>query len=233
MHVNAVIVAAGRGVRAGAEAPKALLPICGVPLVVRTLRCFAAAESIRKVILVAPPEELAKFRNAVQSDPQASALSCQLCAGGPRRQDSVRLGLEKLDPECQVVVIHDGVRPFVSPELIDRAVDVAREKKAVVVGVPVRNTVKVVSALGEVINTLERDSLWEIQTPQVFSVDIIREAYDRGAREGIEATDDAMLVERLGVVVTLLRGETTNIKITFPEDILFAEALLREGRVAS
>jgi 2-C-methyl-D-erythritol 4-phosphate cytidylyltransferase len=156
-----------------------------------------------------------------------------LCAGGPRRQDSVRLGLEKLDPECQVVVIHDGVRPFVSPGLIDRAVDVAREKKAVVVGVPVRNTVKVVSALGEVINTLERDSLWEIQTPQVFSVDIIREAYDRGAREGIEATDDAMLVERLGVVVTLLRGETTNIKITFPEDILFAEALLREGRVAS
>jgi 2-C-methyl-D-erythritol 4-phosphate cytidylyltransferase len=137
-----------------------------------------------------------------------------------------------LDADCEIVIIHDGARPFVSPRLIDRCVEVAFKEGAVVVGVPVRDTIKVISADRRVQETPPRESLWEIQTPQVFRIDIIREAYDRAAREGTEATDDAMLVERLGKSVALLEGHATNIKITLPEDLLFAEALLRAGLVS-
>jgi len=102
-----------------------------------------------------------------------------------------------------------------------------------VVGVPVEDTIKVVSAAREVQQTPSRDTLWKIQTPQVFRVEIIREAYGRAAKEGVEATDDAMLVERLGKVVTVLKGETSNIKVTFPQDLLFAEMLVSAGKIPS
>jgi 2-C-methyl-D-erythritol 4-phosphate cytidylyltransferase len=136
-----------------------------------------------------------------------------------------------LDTDCEVVVIHDGARPFVSPGLIDQCVEKAFTEGAVVVGMPVRDTIKVVAAGQRVRETPPRESLWEIQTPQVFRVELIREAYLRAAREGIEATDDAMLVERLGATVSVLEGERTNIKITFLEDFLFGEALLSDGRI--
>jgi 2-C-methyl-D-erythritol 4-phosphate cytidylyltransferase len=131
-----------------------------------------------------------------------------------------------------VVVIHDGVRPFISSRLIDRCVEVALQEGAVVVGVPVRDTIKVVSEDRRIRETPPRDSLWEIQTPQAFRTEIIREAFRHAACEGAEATDDAMLVERLGKKVAVLEGQRTNIKITIPEDLVIAEALLREGLVS-
>ena len=230
MRVNAVIVAAGEGKRMGGNVPKVFLPLGGRPLILHTLSRFAASQ-VRRVILVAAAQELSRCEQWIRSDPELSGLDWTLQAGGPRRQDSVSRGLERLDDDCEIVIIHDGARPLVSPGLIDRCVEAAGREGAVVVSIPVRDTIKIVSESRRVQSTPPRDSLREIQTPQAFRVEIIREAHLQADREGIEATDDAMLVERLGKSVTLLEGERTNIKITTPEDFLLAEALIRERRV--
>jgi len=230
MRVNAVIVAAGEGKRMGGSIPKLFLPIGGRPLILHTLSRFNSSQ-VRKIILVVAEKEAARFHELTQSDPEIRDLQCVLQFGGPRRQDSVNQGLGRLDPDCEVVVVHDGARPLVSPALIDQCVEAAYREGAVVVGIPVRETIKFLTSDQWVRRTPVRDSLWEIQTPQAFRTEIILEAYGRAQRDGAEATDDAMLVERLGRPVLVLRGERTNIKITVPEDLLFAEALLRERRV--
>ena len=231
MQVNALIVAAGEGKRIGSAFPKPFLPIGDRPMILHTLRRFDESRTVRKVVLLTAEKEISRCQELVRSDSQLRGLECIIRPGGLRRQDSVSQGLTQLDADCEVVIIHDGVRPFVSSRLIDRCVEVAFKEGAVIVGVPVRDTIKVISTDRLVRETPPRNSLWQIQTPQVFRTEIIREAYRQAVREGTEATDDAMLVERLGKNVTLLEGQTTNIKITVPEDILFAEALLREGQV--
>ena len=230
MRVNAVVVAAGQGTRMGSVVPKPFLSLGGRPLILHTLSCFAASQ-VHRVVLVTAAKDLARCEELIRSDPRLRNLECVLQPGGLTRQDSVRHGLKRLDSDCEVVVIHDGVRPFVSSRLIDRCVDLAFQEGAVAVGTPVRETVKVVTADRRVRETPPRDSLWKVQTPQVFRTEIIRKAYDQAEQEGAKATDDAMLVERLGISVILLEGERTNIKITVPEDLLFAEALLRDGWV--
>jgi 2-C-methyl-D-erythritol 4-phosphate cytidylyltransferase len=230
MRVNAVIVAAGEGKRMGGALAKPLIALAGRPLILHTLDRFARSQ-VRKVILVVPEQQKQKFEQIVRADPQQKGLDCVVESGGPRRQDSVRRGLNRLDDDCEVVVIHDGARPLVSPALIDRCVDLALEEGAAVVGVPVKDTIKVVSAARRVESTPPRNSLWEIQTPQAFRVAIIREAHLRAEQDGVEATDDAMLVERLGRSIALIEGKRSNLKITTPEDLVLAEALLRAGRV--
>ncbi len=231
MQVNALIVAAGEGKRIGGAVPKPFLPIGDRPMILHTLRRFGESRTVRKVVLLTSKKEISRCQELVRSDSQLRGLECIIRPGGLRRQDSVSQGLTQLDADCEVVIIHDGVRPFVSSRLIDRCVENAFKEGAVIVGVPVRDTIKVISADRLVRETPPRGSLWEIQTPQVFRTEIIREAYRQAVLEGTEATDDAMLVERLGKNVTLLEGQTTNIKITVPEDFLFAETLLREGKV--
>ncbi len=230
MLVNAVIVAAGEGRRMGRNLPKPFLSLAGRPLILRTLSRFAASQA-RRVILVAAEKEQPKLEQLIRSDRELSGLEWLLQPGGRRRQDSVMQGLKRLDRDCQVVVVHDGARPLVAPALIDRCVEAALKEGAVVVGVPVRDTIKAVSPSRRIESTPPRDSLWEIQTPQAFRVEILREAYAQAEREGIEATDDAMLVERLGKSVSVLEGDRSNIKITTPEDLLLAEALIRERLV--
>lgn len=232
MRVNAVVVAAGEGRRIGGNLSKSYLPIEGRPLILHTLSRFLHSQRVRKVILVVKESDLAKCNEIVRGDSSLTGLSVVFERGGSRRQDSVCRGLEKLDEDCEVVLIHDGARPFVSPSLIDRCVGEAYVKEAVVPGLRVRDTIKVVASDGRVQKTLARDYLWEIQTPQAFRTAIIREAHKIAVRDGIEATDDAMLVERLGKSVFLLEGERTNIKITVPEDLSLATLLLREGRVS-
>jgi len=230
MRVNAVIVAAGAGKRMGGDLPKPLIALAGRALILHTLDRFARSQ-VRKVILVVPEKQQPHFARIIASDRDLSRLECVVESGGPRRQDSVRRGLSRLDKDCEVAVIHDGARPLVSPDLIDRCVELALKEGAAVVGVPVRDTIKAVSKSRKIDSTPPRDSLWEIHTPQAFRVEIIREAHLRAEQEGIEATDDAMLVERLGKTVAVLEGERTNLKITTPEDFLFAEAMIRAGRV--
>jgi len=231
MRVNAVIVAAGEGKRMGGDAPKPFLPLGGRPIILRTLDRFVASQ-VQKVVVVAAEKGMPRCEELIRSDSRLGRLEIVFQSGGLRRQDSVGRGLARLDPDCEVVVIHDGVRPFVSPRLIDRCIEAAFKEGAVVIGLPARDTIKVISADRQVKETPPRDSLWEIQTPQAFRTEIIREAFRNAAREGAEATDDAMLVERLGKRVAVLEGESTNIKITVPEDLLFAEALLCAGLVS-
>jgi len=231
MHVNAIIVAAGEGKRMGGPISKTFLPIAGRPLVLRTLDRFFSTRSVEKVVVVVAEKDIRRGQELIQSDPNLRHRPWLLQAGGASRQESVRHGLEKLGLDCEIVAIHDGARPFISAALIDRCVDEASRSGAAVIGVPVRDTIKVVSADHWVKATPARDTLWEIQTPQAFRKELIVEAHNWGRRQAIEATDDAMLVEQMGQPVFLLEGERTNIKITIPEDVLLAEALLREGRV--
>lgn len=215
----------------GGAISKSFLPIAGRPLVLRTLDRFFSTRKIEKVIVVVANRELRQSQELIESDPNLSHRSWVLQAGGATRQESVRRGLDRLEPDCEIVAIHDGARPFVSSSLIDRCIDEAYRVGSVVIGVPVRDTIKVVSDEHWVQATPARNALWEVQTPQVFRKDIILQAHDWAGRHGIEATDDSTLVEQIGERVFLLEGERTNIKITVPEDLLLAEALLREGRV--
>ena len=231
-HTTAIIVAAGEGRRIGGEVPKTYLPVCGRPMVLRTLDQFFSAQAIEEVVLVIAADEFLRCETMLRDDSELANRPWILQSGGPTRQQSVKKGLEKIGSDTDIVVIHDGARPFVSPALIDRCVQASRDKGAVVVGVPVRDTIKIVSNDRWVQTTLSRSSLWAIQTPQVFRKQWIVEAHDRAAREAFEATDDAMLVERIGKPVFVVDGESTNIKITTPEDVWFAEALLREKRIS-
>ncbi len=229
MEVNAIILAAGRGTRVGGREPKVLLSVAGRPLILHTLERFRRSREVGKAVLVVPPEAVGDYEAMLAPAPGASPR-ITVRPGGARRQDSVRAGLAALDPDCAVVVVHDGARPFAAPELIDGCVREARAGRAVTVAVPARNTIKRVLR-GQVQETLPRQSLWEIQTPQAFPVGLLRDAYAKAEQEGVEATDDAMLVERLGVAVGIVEGSTTNLKVTYPEDLLFAEALVSNGAV--
>lgn len=229
MRLNAVIVAAGEGKRMGGSVAKSLRPLGGRPMILRTLAGFAASQ-VQKVIVVAAQKDQPEFERLFGSDPAAGKLEWILQTGGARRQDSVNEGLKRLDGDCDIVVVHDAARPLVSAQLIDRCIDAARKEGAAVAGLPIKDTIKVVSPSRRVESTPPRDSLWEIQTPQAFRTEMIREAHAHARLDPIEATDDATLVERLGKTVVVVEGERSNIKITTPEDLVFAEALLRDAR---
>jgi len=231
MNATAIVLAAGEGRRLGGNAPKAYLPIGGRPLVLRTLDRLFSASSVESVVLVVAAGQRARCESLLQSDTALRDRRWLLQTGGATRQESARRGLERVKSDAAIVIIHDVARPFVSSGLIDRCVEAAAEKQAVVPGLPARDTMKFVSAERWVQSTPERNTLWEIQTPQVFRRDLIVAAHERAAREGAWATDDAMVVERMGVPVYVLEGERTNFKITVPEDVWVAETLIREGRL--
>jgi 2-C-methyl-D-erythritol 4-phosphate cytidylyltransferase len=226
MRINAVIVAAGEGKRMGADAPKPLLALGGRPVILHTLAAFAASRA-GKAVVVVPEKERARFDTLLRGG-DLGRLEWTLQSGGPRRQDSVARGLELLDADCEVVVVHDAVRPLVSPALIDRCIAAAEKDGAAVAGVPVADTIKIVSPERRIEATPPRESLWAIQTPQAFGLELLREAHRKATLESVEATDDAMLVERLGRKVVVVEGDRRNLKITTPEDLALAEALLNQ-----
>ncbi len=231
MLVTAVVLAAGEGRRIGGNTSKIFLPLAGRPLVLRTLDRVFSARTVENVVLVIAAHEIARCETLLSCDDALRGCSWQLQVGGATRQQSAQRGLEKIGSDTDIVVIHDGARPFVSGGLIDRCVEFAADKGAVVVGLPVSDTIKVVSQDRHILSTPERNSLWEVQTPQVFQRTLIVEAHEQAERKGIEVTDDAMLIERLGKPVYIIDAERTNFKITVPEDVWLAETLIREGRV--
>jgi 2-C-methyl-D-erythritol 4-phosphate cytidylyltransferase len=231
MQVTAIVLAAGAGRRIGGDVAKGFLPIAGRALVLRTLDRMFAAQTVTEVILVVAPEEIDRCRAMLNADSALRDRPCVLQSGGTTRQQSARRGLDRVGADTDMVIIHDGARPFVSAHLIDHCVECAFEKGAVIVGLPARNTVKIVGDDRLVRSTPERRWLWEIQTPQVFHKEVIIAAHRQAENDGIEVTDDAMLVERLGKPVYVLEGERTNLKITLPEDLWLAETMIREGRV--
>lgn len=231
MHVAAVVVAAGASQRIGGETPKIYLPLAGRPMLLRTLDRVFATKSVEEAVVVVAANDISRCAEMLRNDAAMRGRSFRLQIGGATRQQSVQRGLQAITRETEIVVIHDGARPFVSAALIDRCVESAAEKGAVVVGLPVRDTIKVVGEGQWIQTTPDRRTLWEIQTPQVFQKDLIVAAHARAEGDGIEATDDAMVVERFGKPVFVIEGEKTNLKITLPEDIWLAGVMIREGRV--
>jgi len=221
-----LIPAAGRGKRMGAEKPKALLPLGDRPILIHTLQKFEDCPQVDEVLPLLPPGEGMDW--AGESVRRFGLKKVyQILPGGEERQDSVYRGLQALRGKADWVIIHDGVRPFVSPELIQQVLSETRRWKAVVVALPASETIKEGSPENEVVRTVDRRRLWMIQTPQSFEYPLILRAHEEARREGFLGTDDASLVERLGIPVKILRGSRFNFKITTPEDLVLAEAFLK------
>lgn len=224
MSVCALIAAAGAGQRMGANINKVFLPLCGEPVLRHTLRAFETCDCVDDVVVIVAPDEVEPTRRLIGDWAEVSRVR-HVVAGGATRQESVSHGLGHLDAACEIVVVHDGARPLIRPRTISRAVEAARASGGAVVAVPARDTMKVVRG-DEIVSTLDRSALWAAATPQAFRREIIESAYAVGVRDGVHATDDSMLVERTGVRVKVVHGEYDNIKVTTPEDLLIAEALL-------
>lgn len=219
VNVGAVIVAAGRGSRmAGVD--KLLAPLASRPLLAHTLAAFQACPSVERVTLVMARGRLEEGRDLVRAHGFDKVAA--VCEGGEHRQDSARAGLEALGA-CRWVVVHDGARPLVTPRLIEDGLAAAHETGAAICAVPLSDTLKQVTASGEVERTLERQGLWLAQTPQVFRYDLLLEAHSRATAE---ATDDAALVEAMGGRVRVYMGSPRNIKVTTPEDLALVRAML-------
>lgn len=220
MQFSVIIPAAGIGRRMGGKEPKQYLCLGEKPLICHTLERFRRFE---EVIVVVESGKIDQFSMEILEKYDFPAW--KVVEGGEKRQDSVRNGLTALETDCDVVLIHDGVRPFVSPVLIEEVAKVAAEQGAAILAVPVRDTIKRVS--GTTIGaTVDRTELWQAQTPQAFRLDLLRTIFAAAYRDGYYGTDEASLCERLGEKVTVVRGDDRNLKITTPQDLAIAEALL-------
>jgi 2-C-methyl-D-erythritol 4-phosphate cytidylyltransferase len=217
--VVAIIVAAGSGSRFGAD--KLLAPLSGRPLLRHTLDAIAACGAVDDTILVVSPERVDEFGALVRD--WGIAKVRQVCAGGARRQDSVFNGLQETDAIW--VVVHDGARPLVTPALIDRCLLAAAETGAAICGVPVADTLKAVTVDGLVQHTVRRAELWAAQTPQVFRRDLLSAAHELVVED---VTDDAALLERIGHPIRMVEGASWNLKVTQPDDLALAHAVLWE-----
>ncbi|NLJ74141.1 MAG: 2-C-methyl-D-erythritol 4-phosphate cytidylyltransferase [Firmicutes bacterium] len=220
MNVGVVIAAAGSGRRMGSAGNKVLLPLDGKPILAYSLQLFAAFDVVSEIIVVTREMDLEVVDQLI--DALGLGSIARTIPGGKERQESVYLGLEALREDTEWVIIHDGARPYVTRELVEKALQDCYTYKAVTLGVPVTDTIKVVED-GIVAETLERSTLWSIQTPQIFSFSLIKHAHQKAKQSGFSATDDCMLLEKLGVPVHVTQGSYGNIKITTPEDLPLEE----------
>ena len=224
----AIVVAAGKGTRLSGVRPKQFLEIGGVPIIIHTLRQFERSQQIDEIIAVLPPEETANFLSFAQ-DFGLKKVS-RAVAGGATRAQSVLRGLRTIS-EAEIVAVHDGVRPLVTPDEIDATVLAARANGAAILTSSVADTIKEIEN-DRVMRTLLRANLRRALTPQCFRYDILKRAYNQlneVESSGMELTDDSMLVERLGVEIVAIAGSARNIKITSVEDLAIAEVLLKLG----
>ncbi len=222
----AIVVAAGKGTRLGGNRPKQFLDLGGIPVIIHTLRQFERSVEINEIVIVLPAEETDAFLSIANEFGLQKPL--RVIAGGATRAQSVRRGLAVI-AEAELVAVHDGVRPFVTPEEIDQVVTAARATGAAILVAPVADTIKEIKD-DRVVRTLPRSQLRRALTPQCFRFDILKRAYDQLAQveaEGVEVTDDCLLVERLGLEIVVVEGSPRNIKITREEDLVWAEAILK------
>jgi 2-C-methyl-D-erythritol 4-phosphate cytidylyltransferase len=227
--VTALIPAAGMGRRMGGAVAKQFLPLGDKPMLAHTLLVFQRTSEVDEIIPILSKEDMESCLRDIIEQYHITKVRT-LVVGGKERQDSVMNGLQKLEKDAAVVLVHDGVRPFVTHSMIKECVDIARKGDCAVVGVPVKDTVKEVDDKQIVRHTLERNRLWTIQTPQGFPVKILKHAYGESCKHKAYGTDDATLVERAGGRVRVIMGSYENIKITTPEDLIFAEEILKRRR---
>lgn len=223
----ALIPAAGMGKRMGASINKQYLQLDGLPIVARTISVFEQSPDIEAIYLVIPEAEISYCREQVVAACGFRKI-VEIVPGGKERQHSVMNGLRAMRPHLadeDVVVIHDGVRPLITAELLRESIDVACSNAGALVAVPAKDTIKTVRN-GIVVDTPDRESLWQAQTPQSFRFGTIFDAHLAAEQDGFVGTDDASLVERRGGAVRIVRGDYRNIKITTPEDLVLAESFL-------
>jgi len=225
MKADAVIVSAGKGLRFMEGKKKQFTSLGGKPILAHTLEKFETCPLIRSTHLVVSQEDMDYCLKEIIEKNKFQKVS-KIVPGGKRRQESVKNGIDALPKDTDIVAIHDGVRPFVTKAMIEDSIHSAGRYGAVILAMPVKETIKISNSDGTVLKTLDRESLWQIQTPQTFQINIIKEAYYRATEDGFIGTDDASLVERLGVKVHILPGSYTNIKITTLEDLLLANLFL-------
>jgi 2-C-methyl-D-erythritol 4-phosphate cytidylyltransferase len=223
--VGVIVVAAGRGTRLGGETPKQYLPIAGIPMVLRALRPFVSHPEVEQVVLVLPPDDAAAPPDFLR----ALGAGLTVVAGGAERADSVAAGLAALPGSCTTVLVHDAARPFVERRVIDAVIAHARAGEGALAAIPVSDTLKEAAPddATRVGRTVPRDGLWRAQTPQGFPRAVLERAHSAAGRDRSAATDDAGLVERLGLRVRLVPDSPRNLKVTTPEDLALAELLAR------
>ena len=208
---SVIIVAAGSGKRMNLGINKQYIKLEEKEMIAHTIDTFYNNGNVDKIL------NKYNYKNV------------KIAYGGEERQDSIYNGLKKINRNCEIVLIHDGARPFVSDDIINKSIEVAKEKQAVVVGVPVKDTIKVVEN-GIVKHTPQRSTLWSAQTPQTFKYDLIMKAYEEAYKNNYYGTDDSMLVEFIGQNVSMIMGSYDNIKITNPEDINIAKKILEQNK---
>lgn len=229
-EVAVVIPAAGKGKRMGAPFNKQYLKLEGRPLLAYTLDIFLGLDPGQVVVVVGPDEENL-FREEVLRNLPGKHQSVNVALGGQKRQDSVYNGLLMLSPDIRYVCVHDGARPFVTPRIIRSVLDSCRERGAAAAAVPLKDTIKEIDSLGFGVRTHPREKLVSVQTPQIFQRSLLLGAFARARSEGFLATDETTLVERYGGKVHMVSGSYENIKITTPEDLFIAEAILKQREV--
>lgn len=225
----AVIVAAGKGTRMQSSKRKQYLELDGVPVLIHTLKAFDSHSQTHAMVLVVPGTELAFCRQMVAGHGLSTPVHC--VAGGVERQDSVENGLgfaEKIcdDPRHTFIMVHDGVRPFVSHEVMDRCLATARDVGAAIPALKISDTIKTVDDNGRIVNTLDRRRLYRAQTPQTFRLDLGLAAFAHARQSGFRGTDEASILEYKGIPVNIVPGTEKNIKLTTPEDLATARRIL-------
>ena len=221
-YCGAVIVAAGSASRMGGI-DKVMAPLQGEPMVLRTIREFQNCDAISEIVVVTRPDLIIPIMSLVQSMDKVKAV----VAGGDSRQASVGLGLNALSDKVKLVAVHDGARPLITWQVIDRAVRAANSYGAAAPAIPVKDTIKAVQG-GIVKDTPDRKLLYAVQTPQVFDLALLRGALKKAQQDGAEVTDDCSAVERLGMSVKIVEGDERNLKVTTPFDLAVAKMLLEE-----
>ena len=226
--IGVIIPAAGSGSRMGTDVPKQFLALGGIPILVRTVGRFLAFSDIRCIVIVLPADHLTAAEQLLQNHfPFDQYQRLLFVAGGKTRQESVLAGLNGLPPETGIVLVHDGARPFVSGRSIEQCLREAARCGAAIVAIPVRDTIKRVSAAGEILGTVDRSELWQAQTPQAAATDLLRRAYEYARSDGFEGTDEASLLEHAGIPVRVIVGSEENLKITRPDDLQLAATINR------
>lgn len=228
-YVTSIVVAAGSGSRMGTQTKKQYLCLNNKPLFIYTLESMEKQDKVKDTVLVVPPNDVDYCKSLIKK--YFIEKVSNVVSGGDTRGASVYNGLQVVAMESEFVVVHDGARPFLSQKVLNDALEIGVKEGAAIVAVPVKDTIKEVSPDGVVRNTLERSALWSVQTPQVFSKDLLVNCYEKALKEGFKGTDDASLVEAYGHTVKVVMGDYKNIKITTKEDIEFAEYLLRQGGI--
>lgn len=219
-----VIVAAGTGSRMNMGINKQFIKLEGKEIIAYTIEKFYNNSNIEDIVVVVKEDESDFFKKEILD--KYNFKNIKIAYGGKERQDSVYNGLKLLDKKCHVVLIHDGARPFVSDKIIDNCIEEVKNHKAVVVGVPVKDTIKVIDKDKYIVDTPNRSVLWAVQTPQTFDYNILIDSYKDAFKNGFYGTDDAMLVERIGYKVKMVEGSYNNIKITTQEDLNIGSQIL-------